>query len=205
MKKTVLILLVVMLLVPVGLFASLFNFSVGATAQYNKPFDISTAGEEEWAQLGEIESYAFGADIRTRLLFVELDVTALYSQEEYLGVDYYQLSGLITGGVSLDLLGLVRVGLGMGPRVYALFDENGEGFIYNEDGILDDNTDFAVAFMNAPMTYRATADVKLGNILLGLNYTVDSMGFTFTNMDTAKLAPDFTNGRIGASVLFTLF
>jgi hypothetical protein len=203
MKKTVLVLLIVMLLVPMGLFASLFNFSVGATAQYNKPFDVSTATEEDWAQLAEIESYAFGADIRTRLLFVELDVTALYSQEE--DGDYYKLSGLITGGVSLDLLGLARVGLGMGPRVYALFDENGEAFIYSDEGEITPNTDFAEAFMNAPMTYRATADFKLGNILLGINYTVDSDGFTFTNMDTAKLAPDFANGRIGASVLFTLF
>ncbi len=205
MKKTVLVLLIAMLLVPAGLFASMFNFSVGATAQYNKPFDVSTAGEEEWSQLLEIESYAFGADIRTRLLFVELDITALYSQEVYDSTNYYQLSGLITGGVSLDLLGLVRVGLGMGPRVYALFDESGTGFIWSDEGILDENTDFAQAFMQAPMTYRATADVKLGNILLGINYTVDSMGFTFNNMDTAKLAPDFANGRIGASVLFTLF
>jgi hypothetical protein len=205
MKKTLLVLVVALLLVPAGLFASLFNFSLGATAQYTDAFDASQVEEFDWEELANIENYGFGADVRLKVLFAEVGVSALYSQGEVLGETYYELSGLVTGGISLDLLGLVRVGLGMGPRVNALFDDNGNGYVWSGDDLITTDTDFAALFMDAPMTYRATADVKLGNILVGLNYTVDSHGFTFNNMDTLLLAPDLENGRIGASVLFTLF
>lgn len=128
----------------------------------------------------------------------------LYSQLD----EGYKIDGIVTGGLSLDLLGLVRVGLGMGPRMTAT-NVDGTWTVYgpgNEE--VTEGTDFEAAFMNAPMTYRATVDLKLGKILLGVNYTVDSAGFTFDNMDTTKLLPSDTNwgnGRIGASVLFTLF
>ena len=209
MKKTLLVLVVALLLVPAGLFASLFNLSLGATAQYTQAFDATQTDEFDWEQLADVANYGFGADVRVKVLFAEVGISALYSQGyvetlQYTG-DAYSLSGIVTGGVSLDLLGLVRVGLGMGPRLNAIFDENGQGYFWSNETELSESTDFEEFFMNAPMTYRATADLKLGNILVGINYTVDSLGFTFENMDTLKLAPDFSNGRIGASVLFTLF
>ncbi|PKL14681.1 MAG: hypothetical protein CVV52_00765 [Spirochaetae bacterium HGW-Spirochaetae-8] len=205
MKKTLLVLVVALLLVPAGLFASLFNLSLGATAQYTGAFDASQVQEFDWAQLANIENYGFGADVRVKVLFAEVGVSALYSQGVVDNETLYALSGLVTGGVSLDLLGLVRVGIGMGPRVNALFDDHGNGFVWSGTDLITADTDFAALFMDAPMTYRATADINLGGILVGLNYTVDSFGFTFNNMNTLLLAPDLENGRIGASVLFTLF
>ena len=201
MKKTIMIVLVVLLVAPMGLFAGIFDFSVGATAQYTKAFDAT--GEIEFEEgMADIENYVFGADIRTRLLFAEVGLMALYSQAE----DGFNLDGVLTGGISLDLLGLLRVGLGMGPRLSANFQEDGTVVVYGPTGPLDEGTDFEAAFMNAPMTYRATVDLKLGNVLLGLNYTVDSSGYTFGNMEeTDKLVPNWEQGRIGASVLFTLF
>jgi len=209
MKKTLLVLVLVLLLVPAGLFASLFNLSLGATAQYTGAFDASQVEEFDWEQLANIENYGFGADVRVKVLFAEVGISALYSQgyvdtAQYTG-DAYSLSGIITGGVSLDLLGLVRIGLGMGPRVNALFDDYGNGYVWSGGDLITADTDFAALFMDATMTYRATADINLGGILVGLNYTVDSFGFTFNNMNTLLLAPDLENGRIGASVLFTLF
>ena len=62
--------------------------------------------------------------------------------------------------------------------------------------------------MNTPLTWRATADVKLGKILVGLNYTINSNGFTLESSDYTKLLPAssaWENGRIGASVLYTIF
>lgn len=201
MKKTMLVLLVVLLLVPAGLFAGVFDLSIGPTAQYKIAYDFE--GELDPEGMSDIENYAFGADIRARILFVELGVMGLYSQA---AEDGYQVDGLLTGGLSFDLLSILRVGLGMGPRLSVNIDDEGTATVLGPRGEeIDGDTDFATAFMNAPMTYRATADIKLGNILVGLNYTVDSDGFTFDNQDVDKLNPDFENGRIGASVLFTLF
>lgn len=200
MKKTLVVLFAVMLLVPAGLFAGIFDFSVGATAQYKNGYDITSP---EWGDdMTDIANYAFGADVRTRILFAEIGMTGLYSQIDN---DVHQLDGLVTGGLSLDLLGLVRVGLGMGPRVTVTMAGDVVTF-YGPDGALDADTDFVAAIMHAPLTYRATADFKLGNLLVGLNYTIDSNGFTLENQRLDKLLPaSFESGRIGASVLFTLF
>jgi hypothetical protein len=201
MKKTIMIVLVVLLVAPMGLFAGIFDFSIGATAQYTEAFNATE--EVELADgMAEIENYVFGADIRTRLLFAEVGLMGLYSEAE----NGFNLDGVLTGGLSLDLLGLVRVGLGMGPRLSANFQDDGTIVVYGPDGPLTEETDFEAAFMNAPMTYRATVDLKLGSILLGLNYTVDSNGFTFSNPEAVdNLNPNWEQGRIGASVLLTLF
>lgn len=203
MKKTLLVLTMILLLVPAGLFAGVFDLSLGATAQYQGPFDASS--DIEWTDgMSEVENYALGGDIRMRLLFAEVGIMGLYSEVE----NGYKINGVLTGGLSLDLLGLVRVGLGMGPRMTAT-NIDGTWMVYGPDNVeVDEGTDFEAAFMNAPMTYRATVDLKLGSILLGLNYTVDSNGFTFDNPNPTYLMPDddsWGNGRIGASVLFTIF
>jgi len=203
MKKTIMIVLVVLLVAPMGLFAGIFDFSIGATAQYTEAFN-ATEDIEPSEGMANIENYVFGADIRTRLLFAEIGLMGLYQELE---TDGFMLDGVLTGGLSLDLLGLVRVGLGMGPRLSAHFKEDGSVVVYDTAGDpLGEDTDFEAAFMNAPMTYRATVDLKLGKILLGLNYTVDSNGFTFSNPEAVdKLNPNWEQGRIGASVLLTLF
>src|SRR5690554_2632494 len=92
MKKTMLVLLLILLLVPAGLFAGIFNLSIGATAQYNGAVDVSEG--IEWQDgFGEIENWSFGPDLRLRFLFVEVDSAALYSK-----VDYgHKLSGILTG------------------------------------------------------------------------------------------------------------
>jgi hypothetical protein len=62
--------------------------------------------------------------------------------------------------------------------------------------------------MASDLTWRATVDLKLGNILVGLNYTIDSDGFTIDNSDFTKLLPgeeQWNSGRIGVSALFTIF
>ncbi|MFA6706689.1 MAG: hypothetical protein WC129_00450 [Sphaerochaetaceae bacterium] len=206
MKKRLLVLFLILALIPAAVFADFFDFGIGATAQFIGNFDLTDTEDFDWSLLGDVKNYGFGADIRTRVMFVELDVTGLYNQRQYNSTDYHEISGLITGGLSLDLLGLVRIGLGMGPRVNVWINQDdGSVMVYNQNGVLDASTDFADAFMNAPMTYRATADVKLGNLLVGLNYIVDSSGFTFENPDTTKLAPNFDAGRIGASATFILF
>ncbi|MBN2860184.1 MAG: hypothetical protein JXK93_07995 [Sphaerochaetaceae bacterium] len=202
MKKMILALAIVVFLVPAMLSAGLVNLSVGATAQYGQPFDVLE--ENEWTEdMGNIENYTFGGELRARVLFAEVNVMALYGSDD---VDDLTFSGVVTGGLSLDLLGLVRVGLGLGPRVTAVFPEGQDPQFYAEGVLLGE--DFEEALMSTPLTWRATADVKLGNILVGLNYTINSNGFTLESSDYTKLLPAssaWENGRIGASVLYTIF
>jgi len=201
-KKTLMVLLVVLFLVPAGLFAGIFDLSIGAIAQYNGIIGSENATWEEG--MSEIDNYEFGPDIRMRILFAEVDIAALYSSTN----TGHRLSGIATGGVSLDLLGLLRLGVGMGPRLSVTFDDdwsNAQAYGPNNVAI-SGGSDFGTAFMNAPMSYRITADLKLGKILLGLNYTIDSDGFTFEQSNFDQLMPNFDNGgNLGASVLFTLF
>ncbi len=204
MKKIIMIGLVILLLVPVGLTAGIFDFSVGVLAQNKLPYDVQE-GEFDADMFTNFENYAFGADIRTRILFAEVGVAALYEEVDSTPA----FSGLVTGGLSLDLLGLLRVGLGLGPRVTVMFPENSDAEFYFTD---TDETlaaeNFGDAFMRSDLTWRATVDLKLGSMLVGLNYMVDSDGFNLEDADFDKLLPKadgFKAGRIGASVLFTLF
>jgi len=202
MKKIIMIGLVILLLVPVGLTAGIFDFSVGVLAQNKLPYDVQE-GEFDADMFTNFENYAFGADIRTRILFAEVGVAALYEEVDSTPA----FSGLVTGGLSLDLLGLLRVGLGLGPRVTVMFPENSDAeFYFTDETLAAEN--FGDAFMRSDLTWRATVDLKLGSMLVGLNYMVDSDGFNLEEADFDKLLPTangFKAGRIGASVLFTLF
>ncbi|HLW21635.1 MAG TPA: hypothetical protein VKZ39_00420 [Sphaerochaetaceae bacterium] len=203
MKKIIMIGLVILLLVPVGLTAGIFDFSVGVLAQNKLPYDVQE-GEFDADMFTNFENYAFGADIRTRILFAEVGVAALYEEVDSTPA----FSGLVTGGLSLDLLGLLRVGLGLGPRVTVMFPENSDAEFYFTDETLLAAENFGDAFMRSDLTWRATVDLKLGSMLVGLNYMVDSDGFNLEEADFDKLLPTangFKAGRIGASVLFTLF
>lgn len=197
MKKTILILIIALVLVPAGLFAGIFNLNIGATAQYKFPVTDVEDG------MTDIENWAFGPDLRLRILFAEVGVAGLYTKLDA----GHQLSGLLTGGVSFDLLGFLRLGLGIGPRMVVSFDENfGSPEVEVAGSVINDAT-FGDAFMNAPLTYRATVDFNLGRFLIGANYTIDSGGFTFENLDAEKLMPDFDNnkGTFGVSALFRIF
>lgn len=203
MKKTMLVLIVALLLVPAGLFAGIIDLSIGATAQYNG--GVALGNGLEWQEgMANIENYEFGPDLRLRLLFAEVGVAGLYSPIAEGG---HRISGILTGGLSLDLLGLVRVGVGMGPRMAVVFDDEfTTATVYGPDGTTVVGDNFEDAFMNAPMSYRATVDLKLGRILLGVNYIINSNGFTFAQENYDDLLPDFTQpGTVGVSALFTIF
>jgi len=62
--------------------------------------------------------------------------------------------------------------------------------------------------MNTPLVWRATVDLKLGSVLLGVNYMVNTNNFTIENGNYEGLIPTdalFKSGRIGASFLISLF
>ncbi|MFA5569918.1 MAG: hypothetical protein ACOX0W_05485 [Sphaerochaetaceae bacterium] len=200
MKRVVILAIVLFFILPSVLFASIASLNVGATAQ----FKLAT-GEVEADRLSELENWDFGPELRFRFLFAEVVAAGLYSGTED---DGHKISGILTGGVSLDVLGFLRVGLGMGPRMGVSFDKDfGNPQVITPLGPTSTLEGFGDAFMNAPMTFRATADLKLGKFLMGLTYMIDSNGFTFSDADYDKLLPDFENtqGRVGVSLLYNLF
>lgn len=211
MKKRFLVsLIVVCVLLPATLSAAMVNLSIGATAQYAKNFaDIQTSIDNETfvEEISKIENYAFGADVRLKVLLAEIDLVGMFGKETVDSVDYTTISVLTTAGISLDVLGFARIGFGMGPRFNVLVDKDMNTVIKDDTGTDVTSMDgFGEAFINSPVAYRATVDFTLGNIMLGLNYTVDS-DYTFKEWQSVDklFTKPFDQGTVGISLLFSLF
>jgi len=187
----------------------LVDLSIGATARYDKSFaeiqtsiDAETYGDE----LAKIENYAFGADVRLKLLLAEIDLVGMFGSATKLGVDYTTISVLTSAGISLDILNIARLGFGMGPRFNVWIDKDGNTVIEDSSGTGVDSMDgFSEAFINSPVAYRATLDFNLGGMMLGLNYTVDT-AYTFKNAEKVQDLFDapLDSGKVGISFLISL-
>ncbi len=203
------LLLIVCVMLPTALSAAVVDLSLGATAQYNQTLgDIKQEIEaDSWEGMGDFKNYTLGADLRVKLLIAEVDVVGTFgTYTDSSSNEYTEISALTTAGVSMDLLGIARLGFGMGPRFRVLIDDAGKAQIIAETGSVESMDDFGEAFINSPVAYRATVDFNLGNLMLGLNYTLDTE-YTFKNAaEVNKLfSGDIDNGKVGVSLLFSLF
>ena len=213
MKKRFLVsLIVVCVLLPATLSAAMVGLSIGGTARYDKSFaQIQTSIDDETYsdKLADIENYAFGADVRVKILLAEIDLVGMFGKETIGTTNYTTVSVLTSAGISLDILNVARLGFGMGPRFNVYIDEDGNAKVYSEDSngvtTLVDSNNFGDAFINSPVAYRATADFKIGNMMLGLNYTVDT-NYTFNNAEKVQDLFDapLDSGKVGVSFLFSL-
>ncbi len=207
-KRTLVLLLVVCVMLPSALSAAVVDLSLGATAQYNQTLgSIKTdIDNDDFDGLTEFDNYTFGADFRAKLLIAEVDVVATFGKIDVLSSEYTEISALTTAGVSMDLLGFMRLGFGMGPRFRVLVNEDGDSQIIAATGIVEDMDDFGNAFVNSPVAYRATVDFNLGSFMLGLNYTLDT-DYTFKNASEVNdlFSADMDEGIVGVSLLFSLF
>ncbi len=210
MKKRFLVaLIVVCVLLPATLSAAMVGLSIGATARYDKSFaEIQTSIDDETYtdKLADISNYAFGADLRLKLLLAEVDLVGMFGKDTVGSVDYTTISVHTSAGISLDVLGLARVGFGMGPRFNVMIDSNGNTVIKDSSGSAVETMDgFSEAFINSPVAYRATVDFNLGGMMLGLNYTVDT-AYTFKNAEKVQDLFDapLDSGKVGVSLLFSL-
>lgn len=202
MKRLSIVLLVLFVLVPATLSASMINLSLGATAVYGESFG-AIAEATSYDGFSNIDNYRFGADLRLRILLAEIDAVAMFGKQD----EYTDISMLATAGISLDLLDIIRIGAGIGPRFNILVGAGGELAVKDVNGDTIENIDSAgEAFLKSPLAYRLTADIKLGNILVGLNYTLDTE-YTFENYDQFDkiFAPKFDDGAVGISVLYSFF
>ncbi|MDY4611316.1 MAG: hypothetical protein SPD11_11965 [Sphaerochaetaceae bacterium] len=200
-KKICIVLIAIALLVPSFAFAQMFDISLGATAQYGANPLADPGKGWDWSGMGKIENWSFGGELRLKVTLLEIDVVGLYNQYDAAGTTNHVISGMFTGGLSLDLFDVVRLGVGMGPNISWNITQN--KFVLGESQLSSFN-DFGEGFMTAPMNYRATADVMLGPVMLGVNYTVPTT-FTFKAMEAKNLKPLWDYGRFGVSVLVSFF
>ena len=202
MKRLSIVLLVLFVLVPATLSASMINLSLGATAVYGESIG-AIAEATSYDGFSNIDNYRFGADLRIRVLLAEIDAVAMFGKQG----DYTDISMLTTAGISLDLLDIIRVGAGLGPRFNILVGSDGQLAVSDSSGgSIDTIENAGEAFLRSPLAYRLTADIKLGNILVGLNYTLDTE-YTFKNYEQFDkiFAPKFDDGAVGISVLYSFF
>ena len=203
-KKFLLVMLVTVMLVPSFLFAKAFSFSLGGVAMYNV-----LAGEvtDDYSQMGKIENYNFGADLRLKLLMFDITAMGLYNGKSTTA-GYPEISGIVTAGLAFDLADFIRVGVGIGPRLSAKRNE-GEWKVYqgSSDGgdVNINQSNFKNVFMNAPMTYRAMVDFMLGGISVGASYMVDTT-YTFKNAGAVDdlVNCDWESGKLGVSLLLNI-
>lgn len=206
-KKFLVSLIVVCVLLPAALSAAIVDLSLGATAQYADTLGTVKTYGSDYTKFTDINNYTFGADVRVKLLIAEVDIVGTFGTPTINSIAYTEISALTTAGVSLDLLGLVRVGFGMGPRWKVLVDNStGKLTIKDNNGNLVPTENLGETFLTSPVAYRATADFNLGSIMLGVNYTLDT-NYTFKNYQEVNKLFDAAvdNGKLGVSVLFSLF
>lgn len=192
MKKRLLTLaLAICVLAPVTLSARAFDFNLGATAQYQNVVDGAPSQED----LQDIDNYRFGAEARLNFLLLEVTDTALFGSSS----DDIEFTNHLTGGVYIDLINLVRVGLGVGPEL---------GMKITDDGLTDSNGDsltFDSVFKESDFKYKAHVDFLLGDTLtLSASYTLPSDFNLGDNFDFESIIPNGDNwedGRVGISLL----
>jgi hypothetical protein len=194
MKKKLLVLcLVVMFVLPTTVFAGGFlGLKVGAAAILNEPINLEEIDPDYFTALG-LEDLSFGADVRFNVSIVEI---AALVQGQMID-DGVFLFGHVGLGLSLDLLGLVDLGITAGPELAAYADADGN-FISTFDFEDPETLDLII---------RATADVNLGGISVGGFVMVDP-GVTIGDLmdpgfDPADIEVD-TTAKVGISVMVSL-
>jgi hypothetical protein len=170
-----LIVLALVLLAPVAVFA---QFQIGATAMFNYPILTEGATDEI-----DISNFTFGADARLKLAVFQASALALFTPASEDPVAPAVIDLFVDGGVSIDLL-MFRIGLGLGPNLrFAVAEDNGDPFGYG-------------------INVKATADVLLGGLSVGLTY-LNSFELDFSQAGDL-LDQDYSKGLLGISVLFSL-
>lgn len=174
--------------------AGLISFGFGAQA-------VNTQPVGEFTEVGSLEDWDFGAEMRLSVLFLEGTVSGHFPSES-------QFDGLVTAGMRLSLFGLLHVGVGAGPAMGLQLDDEGAlAWTYRDPSgtRVSAEGNLSEAFAEGLFHYRAHADVKFGRLSFGVTYTLPSQGYTIANNQVLDLIPSWDDARFGTSVLFWIF
>ena len=182
MKKAILILMI--LIIPTALFA---DVRIGPTAYYNFPLLQDDQFHPPELQGLDISDFTFGADFRVKLWIFNLQATALFTPGVSEGTVSLPASTdiFLDGGLAFDLA-ILRLGVGVGPNF---------SFFFGDADTVSNPTAMG-------MNLKATADVLLGPVSLGLSYLTQ---LDFDVKDPATfLSADKTQGLFGIAFMFKL-
>lgn len=186
-KKFFIILLVLVL--PATAFAQL---QIGPTAYYNFPL-LTEGGEVDVPELRgvDIADFTFGADARLKLAIFQISGLTLFTpgfvDEANLLFLPPSIDLFLDAGLAFDIF-FLRLGLGIGPNF---------SFFLGESELISEPVSFGT-------NLRATVDVVLGGISVGLSYLMQ-FDFDLADVDPGTiLDADKTQGLFGLAFLFQL-
>ncbi|MDY4888622.1 MAG: hypothetical protein SO135_02600 [Sphaerochaetaceae bacterium] len=126
----------------------------------------------------------FGLEARTKLLFLEFDISGNLSATDKNDLKF---SGLMVAGISEDLFGVARLGLCLGPVIDYVHDGQRGTLII--DGSPISEVSFSDALNKSHFHLRGTLDFLLGPVIkLGAAVSVPT-DFTLEKHDLNSLLP----------------
>jgi hypothetical protein len=184
MKKLIIILLILM--IPIAAFA---DFRLGPTAYYNFPLIQDSQFQPPALDGLDAADFSFGADFRLKLWIFHFQGMALFTPGVKDASDAVVLPAStdlhVDAGLAFDLL-FLRLGLGVGPSWAFFFGD----------------ADTVSAPTSMGMNGKATADILLGPVSIGISYL---MQFDFDLKDANQvLSADKTQGLFGVAFLLKL-
>jgi hypothetical protein len=214
MKKTIVVLLIAALAVA-SAFAGrgALDLTAGAIVQWNGDLGTAVAGVTDgdgnfdWEKAKQAAlnpaAWQIGAEARAKIALLELDSAAMFSKIE--NGKGLIISGYVTGGLSMDLLGLARLGLTIGPDVYYYTapEDVPDGSKQFSIGTMGDTqarkfadyqaenpeaSDFVASLMTAPLNLRATTDFLVGSVTIGVSVTVPT-NLSFYKFNFLQIIP----------------
>lgn len=217
MRKKLLTVCALMACAVCTLGAKAFDLSLGGLASYN--VDAESIFDDT-SGLTDIDNWNFGGGVDMKLFFVDLGLDAWYNGRttasysytyegqtyDYLAEDLHEFSVLMTAGVSFDFWDMLRVGVGLGPRIRVLYnDDTEEPLLYQEDAEKYCEYSWDSAWKHALLSWRLSAELMFNHFGIGVLYVVDSehdlSDISFQDIFTTN----WESGRFGVRVAWHLF
>lgn len=144
------------------------------------------------------EDIEMGGEMRLGLYFFETTFATIYRLERF--------TTLMAGGFAYDILGVVRVGLALGPVVQLdyrdiFFDWRYMDTSYNYTSV----GSFSEAYSNGLINYRAYVEAILFPLSLGLTYQVPTLSASLSNLKEGDFSPVWERGLFGLTLFYRIF
>lgn len=197
-KLTAVVLLLALALSAVSA-GTIFQLGVAASL----PFELNFDEPEEMAEaFTKLDNYKFGADVRVNIplgsfLGLHLDALPMIS----VGSDgTFNFDTVATVGLLLFRSSMINISAGLGPSFLVTTDWKS----VQVDGATTASSMWE-AVKVSPFYYRATIDIHLGFLGLGVSYLVPMQGTISTifssNISGDDFIPDFSGGKLAVSLI----
>jgi hypothetical protein len=203
MRKIIIAMLIA--LVPAMAFAGVFDIAYGVNIEQSQPVGTYAEGFK-WG------SFETGYEMRTRIWIFGIDsVTKIVSTAVDSSMDptAFVAKTDLGLGLSFGIGNLLRLGLGINTQPYQFAIDGSTATLKGFGNYTSDAAaNFAADLLEQKFIYKATVDFNLGDMLLGLTYKMPS-DFSCSSFagsfDWSQLIPQFANGTIGLSLLYSFF